>query len=811
MRQDSTMTTATLPADGPARRQARNTRNIGLATFGVMGLVSSYIIWTALKGSSAQAVWVTGAIALVGLAAALLAQAGRPRWGAWLLIGAVLALTVVGPLTSTNQGAIYAVASLVIVTSIAAATLPAGWVGRLILPSLIAALLAVIVDTFGPAGRPASGDPAGTVVLTGLILLVYAFILATQFAQFPLSVKLVMTFVLVSVVAASAVAFFANRSIRAELVQNSVSSLRNVTSLRATAIGDLLVRQVDLLRGGLSLNRSVQTEVQIANLSYLGRAAADVQAELLARDEQWRQAADRDTLIQSRLADELSDELRKLQASFSDHIELFVTDEHGALIASTVRTSDYYQADEAWWQSAWNQGAGAIYIGQPEFDDNMRADALAIAVPIYDPASSRAIGVLRSTYRLTALNRILFLGEAANSQVDIFFPNAQHISEVGWLEDTDPEVAAQLAATSGLPYAEWVYEGDASFVVQTPVLASAREAYVTNLGWSAIGHVHAEAALAPAEAQTRGLVLVTALVTTLAAIGAAVLAQFLTAPIARLTAAAEKLAAGDLTVQAPVTANDEIGVLARAFNQMVAQLRDLVGTLERRVEARTRALATSTEVSRRLSAVLDPQQLVKEVVEQVRDAFNYYHAHIYLFDDARANLVMVGGTGEAGRVMLARGHQLPAGRGLVGRAAATGDVVLVSDTAADPGWLPNRLLPDTRSEVAVPIVVAGEVIGVLDVQQTTAGALTRADADLLQSIATQVGVALRNAQAYERAERQIQREAVLNTVNQKLQAATTVEQVLKVTVDELGQALNAQRARAQVRVRARSANNGHHQ
>jgi GAF domain-containing protein len=158
----------------------------------------------------------------------------------------------------------------------------------------------------------------------------------------------------------------------------------------------------------------------------------------------------------------------------------------------------------------------------------------------------------------------------------------------------------------------------------------------------------------------------------------------------------------------------------------------------------------------------------------------------------------VGGTGEAGRIMLARGHRLPTGRGLVGRAASTGQVVLVPDTRQDPQWLPNPLLPETRSEAAVPITVGGQVIGVLDVQQNTAGGLTQADAELLQSIASQVGIALQNARVYEQTRRQAGRDALLNAIGQKLQGAVTVDQVLQIAAHELAQALSARRVTARL-------------
>ena len=201
------------------------------------------------------------------------------------------------------------------------------------------------------------------------------------------------------------------------------------------------------------------------------------------------------------------------------------------------------------------------------------------------------------------------------------------------------------------------------------------------------------------------------------------------------------------------------------FRPMVTQIEKHTSELEKnnqllesqnaQLETRARAINISAEVSRRLTAILDPNELAKEVVNQVQSAFNYYYAQVYLFDKAGERLELTAGTGEAGEAMLKRGHALEKGRGLVGRAAENNQSVLVADTLKDPDWLPNELLPNTKSEAAVPIAIDKDVVGVLDVQDDTTNGITPDGVALLESLAAQVAVAIRNAELYTRAEQSL--------------------------------------------------------
>lgn len=228
-------------------------------------------------------------------------------------------------------------------------------------------------------------------------------------------------------------------------------------------------------------------------------------------------------------------------------------------------------------------------------------------------------------------------------------------------------------------------------------------------------------------------------------------------PLERLAEGAAIIGAGDLSYTIPVQRKDEIGFVARAFNDMAHQLRDIVSGLERKVTERTKALERKTRqleavslVSKQAAQVHNVSALLDIAVEAVRDNFGFYHTGIFILDDEKEWAILRAASSEGGQRMLSRGHRLQVGQmGIVGYAAATGRPRIAFNVGEDAVWFNNPDLPLTHSEMALPLKIEGDVIGVLDVQSDVAGAFSDEDIRTLQLMADQLAVALNNARSLE--------------------------------------------------------------
>ena len=297
--------------------------------------------------------------------------------------------------------------------------------------------------------------------------------------------------------------------------------------------------------------------------------------------------------------------------------------------------------------------------------------------------------------------------------------------------------------------------------------------------------------------QTFTLTLVaTLLVLLLSIVLALALSRQITLPVLQLTNTARAIAAGTFNVHAQISSGDEVGTLAQTFNTMTERLGEAFEDVRRRAAE----LATVAEVSTATSTILESKRLLQEVVDLTKERFHLYHSHIYLLDENGENLVLAAGAGEPGRFMVAEGRSIPLDReqSLVARAARERKGVTVNDVTTAPDFLPNPLLPDTRSELAVPMIVGSSVIGVFDIQSEQVGRFTDSDVNIQTTLAAQLATSIQNVRSFEQSRKQAELESLVNVIGQKIQRTTSIEETLQTAIRELGTAIGASRVKANI-------------
>ncbi|MBN1934845.1 MAG: GAF domain-containing protein [Anaerolineae bacterium] len=241
---------------------------------------------------------------------------------------------------------------------------------------------------------------------------------------------------------------------------------------------------------------------------------------------------------------------------------------------------------------------------------------------------------------------------------------------------------------------------------------------------------------------------------------------WISAPVGEMMRAARRAVEGDWGAIAPSSRSDELGVLNQALYDMTSRVRTLVQGLEGQVQARTeslerhsRYLEATAQVAHEVSAVLDLDQLLPRVTQLIGERFGFYHAGLFLLDEAREWAVLRAASSEGGQRMLARNHRLLVGKqGIVGYAASAGELRVVLDVRQDTTFVYNPDLPDTQSEASVPMRARGQIIGVLDVQSVDPNAFIEVDVAVLQTMADLVAVAIDNAQLFARVEASVDAE-----------------------------------------------------
>jgi len=205
-------------------------------------------------------------------------------------------------------------------------------------------------------------------------------------------------------------------------------------------------------------------------------------------------------------------------------------------------------------------------------------------------------------------------------------------------------------------------------------------------------------------------------------------------------------------------------------------------------------IQTSAEITRDISAALNLDELLRKAVDLTCERFNFYHVAVFLVDANKKHVVIREATGEAGSHMKRSGYKLDIGSdSIVGFVSKQGEPLIINDISQDATYLPNPLLPDTRTEAALPLKVGDQILGVLDVQNTIPFSFSHNDIETLNNLADQLAIAVRNTELFAETQEHLSQHRLLHHITTSAASGTTLEEALSAAVEGLQVTLGGDR------------------
>jgi methyl-accepting chemotaxis protein len=405
--------------------------------------------------------------------------------------------------------------------------------------------------------------------------------------DWPLAAKLIGAMVMIAVVPLAAVSLVGYANTSRSLRETIGEGVAQSASSAMDEISASLVQEITLLNT-VAASEAVQEMLAQRYVSYPA-SEQDRTSLILRRDEQWPSAPQSSPLVQAIISQDpgvnpVSASMIVLAEFFPRHVEVLLTDKFGANLAATRKTSDYYQADEEWWQAVWNGGAGAFYVGEPEYDEMANFTTVALGVPVRS-AQGEVIGVLRTSLNLRGIFDIV-------SEVEVGETGRAILVDRNGIVIVDPrfEYVGQP-----LPEGLWARAAESQGWMEAQALTGVQSLVgiahpahrvdipaIEQRGWTMIVYFDRQEALAPVAANNR-LALTSTAIAALAAAGLALLVtRGLTGQLNRIMELFGRIGVGEFEARAEVISGDELGSVASSLNAMLDSTLALIQTREER-------------------------------------------------------------------------------------------------------------------------------------------------------------------------------------------------------------------------------------
>ncbi len=776
------------------------------------------------------------------------ARARRYDLGIWLIAVSQILSAVLAPLFMTEYWIIGLF--LLVVVPIEVGVADRRSVQRVPLVavlSLIGAAGMIVVDLLAPPDRlTILADLPGmrflavaflALHLVGLAVLLWRLRLRPEspyYARLDLATQ--QTFVFFGIAAVSiilvtgALAF----QIRSSQIAQVGQSFQTLAETNAERVGNSLERRIDAL-AALGRQNPVLLEGLVAAGASYPQSEAEVQALLKERERLWQTSPDESDFVRGIRRNPQAIELLRFQRDDLAHHDVFLTDRHGALVATQgTQPARFYFGDEAWWHVAWDDGRGGTYAGDLQIDPcasrlqttTCGAALLFVATGVLNPRTNRMEGVLASTLQLRSIQRdIATANDDAGAEVRLIAPDGRviaspdvhEIGQTAWPSLLASSVMSSAPQPRGRGWAAegaWLMGTDSRDI--PAVLGYARidggvrasqapfgfaqdrpSGIVDALGWKVVVSDTQANALAEVTRSAKVAALAALLALVLAVLAAIASARVLTRPIEALTKTASAIQAGNLDQRVEPVGPVEMVLLADTFNDLTARQRELISSLQDQVvqhtaqlQKRIEELAALNRITQSVAGVRDLNTALEIVAQELVHLFKVRNSGIALLNPVRTALTIVAEYSERAEHRGTIGIVIPViDNPSSARVIETGRPVVVAEAQTSPLTRPIHDLMQRRGTQAlmiVPLLARGEVIGTIGMATDQTGReFTPAEVSLAETIAGQIAGAIDNARLFETERTAREQAETLRAATQALSTTLDLQQVFDVLLTEL--------------------------